>query len=72
MMNQWHMFNFALVKGDKQYVFQLFPGSSWEEIQTVLDEFKAEFQKLQELAIQQEAEKKQKEESDVPVEVVNA
>lgn len=57
MMNQWHMFNFSIQKEEKQYIFQLLPGSSWEEIQAVLDQFKDEFKQLQEQAIKLEAEK---------------
>ena len=65
MMNQWSMFNFAIIKNDgkNQYVFQLQPGSSWDEIQLVLEEFKTEFKQLQQQLVQQEAEKKAAEES---------
>lgn len=63
MMNQWSMFNFAIIKNDgkNQYTLQLQPGSSWEEIQAVLDEFKVEFKQLHEQMIQQEADKKSQE-----------
>jgi len=60
MMNQWHMFNFSIQKDEKHYVFQLLPGSNWEEIQAVLDEFKVEFKALQEQAVKQEEERKVK------------
>ena len=74
MMNQWHMFNFAIEKGENKerpYILQLQPGSNWEEIYAVLDEFKSQFQQMQEQALKLEEEKKAKE-AEPKVETTNA
>lgn len=62
VLNQAIVFHFALTKNDRVYVFQVMPGSPWEEIDQVFDDLKIEFQKLKEKAAAQAEEQKLKQE----------
>ena len=64
-MNQYVLFNFAVQKNDRLYQFQCLPGSPWEELEEVIQEFKDHVAKLKAEAIKAEAEKKAAEESPV-------
>lgn len=60
--NQAVVFHFALTKNDRVYVFQVTPGSPWDEIDQAFDEFKEQFKKLKETAAAQAEEQKLKQE----------
>jgi hypothetical protein len=48
-----------LKRDQNVYIFEMLPGSEWDEIASVLDEFKSQFEKIRIDAIQKEADKNQ-------------
>lgn len=57
-MNQFVLFHFTINKNDRVYQFSMQPGVSWEDIEAVCDEFKQEFLKLKQEAIEKELQQK--------------
>lgn len=53
-MNQFALFHFTIEKNNKLYQFVVQPGSSWEDIESALDEFKTNMQDLKAEAQKQE------------------
>lgn len=58
-MDQFVLFNFSVQKNDRVYRVVLQPGSPWEDVHAVLDEFKEHFKTLEEEAKKKEAESAQ-------------
>jgi len=56
MFMQEVKYRFSQVKNDRLYEFLIVPGTSWDDIYAVLDDFKEEFKKLHEEALKKEAE----------------
>lgn len=68
-MDQYVVFHFNIKKNDRNYQVIIQPGSPFEEVQEVLEQFKADFKELQ--AKQIEAAEKAKHEAEqeaIPVE----
>lgn len=55
-MNQFALFHFTIEKNEKLYQFVIQPGSSWEDIETVLKEFQ---DKMLELKIEAQKPKQE-------------
>jgi hypothetical protein len=60
-MDQFVLFHFAIKKNERFYQFSVQPGTPWEDVESALDEIKANIITLKEETIKQEAEKKAKE-----------
>ena len=59
-MDSFALFHFAIKKNDRVYQVVLQPGAPWDEINQVMDDFKAEFAALK-LKADEEAAKKPEE-----------
>jgi hypothetical protein len=67
-MQQAVCFHFGITKNERVYQIIVQPGSPWEDIQEVINEFKSEFTSLEQQALKAEQEKnKDKENIDTPV-----
>jgi hypothetical protein len=58
-MNQAVFFHFAIQKQERIYQFIVQPGSPWEEVESVLEDFKKDFNELREKLAAEEAAKKE-------------
>ena len=45
-MNQFVLFHFVITKNDRVYEFSVQPGTPWDDIEEVLEEFKEKFRQL--------------------------
>lgn len=45
-MDKFALYHFAINKNDRVFKLSLQPGSPWEDLFAVLEEFKADFQKM--------------------------
>ena len=61
-MDQFIKFHFTINHNNKIYEINIDPGSSWEDIEAVLEKFKAQFLSLKDATLKAEEERKAKEE----------
>lgn len=59
LIDQAVLFHFACKKNDRVYQIILQPGAPWAEITEVLEDFKLEFQKLEQQALEAEKNRNQ-------------
>ena len=57
-MDQFMKFHFTINQNNKIYELNLDPGSSWEDLEAVLEKFKEQFSALKESALKAEQDKK--------------
>lgn len=57
-MDQFIKFHFTITHNNKIYEFQLDPGSSWEDLEAVLEKFQHQFSILKDASVKAEQEKK--------------
>lgn len=60
-MQQHLVLHFSIVKNERVYQLLLQPGSPYEELQEVLEQFKVDFHDLQQQAIEKQKEAAEKE-----------
>lgn len=58
-MNKATLYHFNITRGEWIFIFEMMPGTPWQEIFDSLDEFKKNFQELKDQAIKDEEAKKQ-------------
>ena len=56
-MNAEMKFKFYLMKNERPFVFEIFPGTPWDDIQEILTEFSENFKQMQKDAIEAESKK---------------
>lgn len=57
-MNQFALFHFTITKNDRLFQVLIQPGTPWEDLESVLDEFKEKFSEIKKDQLEKaEAEK---------------